>query len=220
MQRIIFANELLDAFPAYRLGWDAKEGKWFEWGVKLLQGRLVWTRLDEDASGLVLDFFPSQIVAPLRSVLPDGFTVEVSPAAADWWRAAATVLGCGKLLTFDYGFAAEELLIPERKGGTLRAYRRHQLTGDLLASPGDQDLTAHVNFSAIQSAGESAGLQTEAFLTQEQFLTRIAKQVWAAEASFGNWTAQRIRQFQTLTHPDHLGRAFRVLVQARLFSSS
>jgi hypothetical protein len=59
-------------------------------------------------------------------------------------------------------------------------------------------------------------LRTETFVGQEQFLTRIASRAWQPEARFGEWTAQRTRQFQTLTHPAHLGRAFRVLVQARV----
>jgi SAM-dependent MidA family methyltransferase len=85
----------------------------------------------------------------------------------------------------------------------------------VLANPGAQDITAHVNFTAIRDAGESAGLKTEAFLTQAQFLTGIAARTWKDDASFGRWTAERIRQFQTLTHPEHLGRSFRALVQSQ-----
>jgi SAM-dependent MidA family methyltransferase len=215
VQRIIFANELLDALPVHRLGWDAKARAWFEWGVALREGRFVWTRLAGDASGLTQLMPPATLSPQLATLLPDGFTVEVCPAAQEWWRSAAGVLGRGKLLTIDYGLTVEELLAPERKDGTVRGYRRHQLNSDVLANPGAQDITAHVNFTAIQAAGELAGLHTEAFLTQEQFLTSIARQVWQAEGAFGDWTAQRTRQFQTLTHPDHLGRTFRVLVQGR-----
>jgi SAM-dependent MidA family methyltransferase len=213
--RIIFANELLDALPVHRLGWDAKARTWFEWGVTLQAGRFVWTRISGDASRLAAHASLATLTAQLASLLPDGFTTEVCPAAEEWWRLAAGVLPRGRLLTMDYGHTTEELLAPERKEGTLRAYRRHQLCGDVLADPGAQDLTAHVNFSAIQAAGESTGLQTEAFLTQQQFLTRIATRLWEAEGSSGGWTAQRTRQFQTLTHPEHLGRAFRVLIQGR-----
>ena len=85
----------------------------------------------------------------------------------------------------------------------------------MLAIPGEQDITAHVNFTAIHAAGESAGLRTDAFLTQAQFLTGIAARIWKDEGSFGKWTPERTRQFQTLTHPEHLGRSFRVLVQER-----
>jgi SAM-dependent MidA family methyltransferase len=104
--------------------------------------------------------------------------------------------------------------MPERRGGTLRAYSRHRPGQDVLAQPGEQDLTAHVNFSALQAAGEAMGLTTDAFVGQDRFLTQVAARIWTGELDFGDWTAGHTRQFQTLTHPDHLGRAFRVLVQS------
>ena len=221
---IIFCNELLDAMPTHRLGWDAKAQAWFEWGVALEGGQFVWTRLAMPAPrgndrSVPLPFAPTQwpgaIADELREVLPDGFTTEWCPAADQWWRTAANALACGKLLTLDYGLAAEEFFVPERRGGTLRAYQRHHSTPDLLANPGEQDLTAHVNFTAVKAAGESAGLSTDGLVTQAQFLTGIAARVWQEGGAFGDWTAAQRRQFQTLVHPDHLGRAFRVLVQSR-----
>jgi SAM-dependent MidA family methyltransferase len=152
----------------------------------------------------------------LLRLLPDGFSTELCPAAEHWWHEAAKVLEHGKLLAIDYGLRADEFLMPERKEGTLRAYQRHRLGKDVLACPGEQDITAHVNFTAIRAAGESAGLKTDAFLTQAQFLTRIAARTQQAEGSFGKWTTERTRQFQTLTHPEHLGRPFHVLVQSRM----
>jgi SAM-dependent MidA family methyltransferase len=119
------------------------------------------------------------------------------------------------VLAIDYGLKAEEFFVPHRKEGTARSYHRHHSNGDVLADPGEQDITAHVNFTAIQAAGELAGLNTEAFLTQAQFLTGIASHTWKDKDLFGTWNAERIRQFQTLTHPEHLGRSFRVLVQSR-----
>jgi SAM-dependent MidA family methyltransferase len=162
------------------------------------------------------------------AVLPDGYTIETCPAAESWWREAAGILERGKLMTIDYGLTADELFSPSRPRGTLRAYFRHHVSDDLLANVGGQDLTAHVNFSVIQSAGESVGLRTEIFSTQSQFLTRILEKT-LREKSFSElvspksdgggsedgWTPARARQFQTLTHPEHLGRAFRVLVQSR-----
>ena len=122
------------------------------------------------------------------------------------------MLAKGKLMTLDYGYSADEMLSPARMTGTLRAYHRHRVTDDLLALPGEQDLTAHVNFTAIQAAGEAAGLRTEQFCTQPQFLTRILQQA-VTKNCFLPMDAKQVRQFQTLTHPEHLGRAFRVLVQ-------
>ncbi len=210
--RVIFSNELLDAMPVHRLGWDAAAQKWFEWGVALEGEKFVWAKSRK--SELDLTSISRHLPSELLAVLPDGYTVEISPAAENWWREAAGVLERGRLLTLDYGLGADELFSPSRLRGTLRAYFRQHVADDLLANAGEQDLTAHVNFAAIQAAGESAGLATESFSTQAQFLTRILDAA-AKDKSFGGWNTLRARQFQTLTHPEHLGRAFRVLIQSR-----
>jgi SAM-dependent MidA family methyltransferase len=221
---IIFSNELLDAMPVHRLGWDAANGNWFEWGVTFSDGRFEWERLVEETSvrfsniGATLDPFSVICQAwseDLLRGLPEGFTIEICPAASQWWAHAAAVLGSGKLLALDYGLKDEEWLSPARVQGTLRAYNHHRLSSDVLSRPGAQDLTAHVNFSALLRAGESAGLTTNGLFSQEQFLTRIATPVLTGKRTFAAWTTERIRQFQTLTHPNHLGRSFRVLLQSR-----
>ena len=177
----------------------------------------IWQRIPREP-----DHFADQLrqagfemPAELLAALPDGYTIEICPEAAVWWQQAAGKLHTGKLLTIDYGFPAEHFFTPERRHGTLRAYHRHHANSDLLAHPGEQDLTAHVNFTALQRAGEAAGLQTEGLYSQERFLTGIAGRTWSPEAHFGEWTSARKRQFQTLTHPEHLGRPFSVLVQKR-----
>jgi len=205
---VIFSNELLDAMPVHRFGWDAQNKKWFEWGVAVDGEKFIWAKIQTP------DARPQTPDPGLLAVLPDGYTIETCPAAEDWWREAANVLGHGKLLTIDYGLTADELFLPSRPRGTLRAYFRHHASDDLLANVGEQDLTAHVNFSAIQAAGESVGLKTESLQTQSQFLTRILGKA-SKDNSLGEWTPAQARQFQTLTHPEHLGRAFRVLVQSR-----
>lgn len=241
---IFFSNELLDSFPVHRLGWDAAQQRWFEWGVNLEESapdedRFVWVRLDrsqrchsgQKPADLLGAFLACLALAnatqprgfedlrrqfgPLFAVLPDGFTLDICPAASEWWRQAADVLRCGKLLTIDYGCFAEDFLLPRRAKGTLRAYRRHTLSPDPLSDPGEQDLTAHVNFSALRQAGEASGLITEALIIQTEFLTGIAEKIWTGGSAFGPWTPKHTRQFQTLTHPEHLGRAFQVLIQTR-----
>jgi SAM-dependent MidA family methyltransferase len=206
---IIFSNELLDAFPVRRLGWDANKKKWFEWGVAMGGEKLVWTKLElaEDDAPL------AGVPQPLLDALPDNFTTEISPAAAAWWRLAAGSLKRGKLMTADYGLDEENFYVPSRVNGTLRAFYRHHFAEDMLAHVGEQDLTAHVNFSEIQRAGEGAGLTTEFSSTQAKFLTGILEKT-LKDKSFGEWNSARGRQFQTLTHPEHLGRAFWVLVQS------
>lgn len=208
---IIFSNELLDAMPVQRFGWDAKNKNWFEWGVVIDGGKFIWARMTKP---IYDSRFTIHAPQELLSVLPDGYTIEISPAAENWWCDAANILERGKLLTMDYGLIADELFLPNRTSGTIRAYFRHHAIDDLLANVGEQDLTAHVNFSAIQKVGEDVGLKTESFSTQTQFLTHILAQT-QRKKSFGKWNTSLTRQFQTLTHPEHLGRAFRVLVQSR-----
>ncbi|MBM3840893.1 MAG: hypothetical protein FJ398_23650 [Verrucomicrobia bacterium] len=215
---VLFSNELLDSFPVHRLGWDAGERRWFEWAVSWEEGRFGWVKLP---TGKHAQTEPRQTVSgpvlppELAAALPDGFTSEISPAAEAWWTQAASRLARGKLLTIDYGLLAEEFFAPHRANGTLRAYHRHQVSSDLLGSAGEQDLTSHVNFGALQQQGEDAGLRTEGLLPQSRFLTEIVKQIERSPQSFATWTPARLRQLQTLVHPEHLGRPFQLLIQSR-----
>lgn len=213
---IIYSNELLDAMPLRRFGWDAGDRQWREWGVIASGKGFSWCRLDPVSdSRQILQSAGFHLPPELEAMLPDGFTVETSPAAQAWWAQAARKLACGKLVALDYGVEANELLLPQRRDGSLRSYRGHRVSTDVLADPGEQDITAHVNFTAIRSAGESAGLRTELFETQSRFLTAVVARAWAAGGDFGGWTAADNRQFKTLTHPEHLGRPFQALVQGR-----
>jgi SAM-dependent MidA family methyltransferase len=151
----------------------------------------------------------------LAGVLPDGFMVEICPAAAAWWRMAASRLSRGKLVTMDYGLADGAWFAPERAQGTLRAFSRHHAGADVLSRPGEQDLTAHVNFSALMEAGCAAGLRTEGLARQGKFLTEILGRTRLAEDVLDPWDERKTRQFQTLAHPEHLGHKFQVLAQSR-----
>ncbi len=201
---VVFSNELLDAMPVHVFRWDAAARRWSEMGVGVSEERLHWKPLPAPT------ITPPQLPDELLAVLPDGYSVELSPAAAQWWGDAAVAIANGKLMTIDYGGILEELLSPGRTSGTLRAYSRHRLAQDILENPGEQDITAHVNFSEIRRVGQAVGLKTETFTTQSQFLTTIAREMWTRT---GSWPQNQVRQFQTLTHPEHLGRPFRVLVQ-------
>jgi SAM-dependent MidA family methyltransferase len=212
LEGILFSNELFDAFPVHRLGWAPGQG-WFEWGVVWANGRFAWRPMAGGArwtSALASAGFA--LPPELEAVLPEGFVLECSPAAGEWWRQAARVLRRGRLVTFDYGYCAEQFLRPERQGGTLRAYARHRVSGDLLASPGAQDLTAHVNFTQLMRAGEAEGLRTEGLWPQARFLAPLMEARWRE----GKPAAAEVRQFHTLTHPEHLGRSFHALVQERI----
>ncbi len=211
---VIFSNELLDAFPCHRVTWDAAARRWREMGVGLEGDRFVWGALPTESGCGVLADAHLDLPDGLLDVLPDGFATELNSAAVDWWRSAASSLGEGWLLAFDYGLTREEFFMPQRSDGTLRAYAKHRLKPDVLDCPGEQDLTAHVNFTAIERAGIAAGLATEICDFQGRFLTRSAQKVWAVPGAVP-WDASRIGQFKTLVHPEHMGRSFRVLAQKR-----
>ncbi len=209
---VIFSNELLDAFPLERFGWDGETRVWFRWGVGRSGPGFAWCRMPmpEELCGFLPD-----LPTALLDVLPDGFTWECSPIAERWWSAAAQALRQGWLVSFDYGLTEMEFFTPGRTQGTLRGYRSHRHVEDVLADPGAADLTANVNFTRLEWVGEAAGLTTTGLAEQRQFLTRVMSRTLTTEADFGEWTQPRVRQFQTLTHPQHLGRSFRVLVQGR-----
>jgi len=209
---IIFSNEFLDSLPVHRFGWDAQNREWFEWGVTVNEDRFVWAKIRKPGCN------PALLVglpAEFLDALPDGYTIETCPAAGQWWTSAAKALAAGKLVAIDYGLPRYELLNPARITGTVRAYRRHQLVADVLAAPGEQDITAHVDFTALQIAGEAAGLTTDGLFTQGQFLTRIAERALRARMASSNWSEAQKRQFKTLVHPEHFGGLFRVFIQSR-----
>lgn len=223
---VILTNELLDALPVHRLRWNRPEQAWKELCVRPMGNQLTWIEREPGAevtayAELVrgLDFVPDEIPlwpclpAPLSSALPDGFTIEICPAALQWWREAAAVLTQGWLLTFDYGLLAGEVFAPHRCAGTIRSYQQHRCIDDVLLTPGQQDITAHANFSAVQLVGEAAGLATENLCGQGEFLTHVLQKCWPITTR--PFTHDQARQFQTLTHPQHLGRSFRALVQSR-----
>jgi SAM-dependent MidA family methyltransferase len=216
---IVFSNELLDAMPVHRLGWNAGRRQWFEWGVQLEKDQFVWCPLDVPTPGFDFEFELARagfsIPREIKDVLPNGYVLELCPASIEWWIQAARVLTEGWLLTIDYGMLARDWIVPERTDGTLRAYYQHGVHSDLLSQPGQRDLTAHVNFTALQMAGEAHRLQTEAFRTQSSFLTHIAQLMWQGPFPLSGWTSRVKRQFLALTHPEQLGRSFKVFIQRR-----
>ena len=213
----VFSNELFDAMPARRYGWDATQARWFEWGVTFQQAGFEWCRLPLSSERAELlqqtlvacvDGEVSQVSA-LEGLLPDAFVVDLSPHPASWWRAACGRLARGsRLMAFDYGFGVTDLFHPSRKAGTLRAYCQHRVTDRLLELPGDQDLTFHVNFDDLQMPGEQCGLLTNYRGPQGRWLGRMVGAGFPLAST-------DMRQFQTLTHPGHMGASHTLLLQAR-----
>ncbi len=208
---VVISNELLDAMPVVRLGWDGGLGGWFEWGVTWDGGRFTWARMERvsDLPRLAEEWL-GELERGLGEALPDGCVLELAPGAMEWWGAAASVLRSGYLVGFDYGWDGVEGWRLAGGRGTLRGYRGHQWVDDVLADPGGQDLTAHVHWDLIRRMGEGEGLRTEALRPQGRWLGGVM-----ADCGMDSWGAREVRQFHTLTHPGQMGSSLQVLVQSR-----
>ena len=212
---ICFSNELFDAMPVHVFRWDNTRARWQEWGVTNVRGDFQWQPLADHKQNPNAQRLLARLPQELLAVLPNNFTIEISPEAVSWWMRASHALIEGWLFTVDYGLLQDDFFQPHRARGTLRAYSKHRTGGNILDAVGEQDITAHVNFSLLISAGESAGLRTESFVHQGLFLKEIVAQIQQSPASFPLWTAMRYRQLTALLHPEHLGRSFKVLTQHR-----
>jgi SAM-dependent MidA family methyltransferase len=211
---VIFSNEMLDALPTDRFLWDESQQVWVTGLVAERDGQFRWIR-GREANAAARAVLKQMAPAEVCGMLPDGYAVDYSAEAIQWWLDAAANLNRGRLLTLDYGYGSAGAVVPERTEGTLRGYRRHQLADDVLSDPGRQDITAHVHFDELRKTGEGAGMRTEFLGSQERFLVRAMEELTGVGHACGTLGADRLRQFKTLIHPDHFGHAFQVLLQAR-----
>jgi len=203
---IVFGNELLDALPFHLVEW--RDGAWAE------------LRVDNDSPASPAPNFLFQISTPpfapdLAAALdrlptPTGpYRTEVRTNFASFLAPLFAALTHGRMIWPDYGFARPEFYTPERTTGTLRTFQRHRAGEDPLDSPGEKDITAHVDFTAVAEAAIELGATPAEFSAQGSWLTRLAEP-WLRENEAALTPAQ-IRQFQTLVHPGHLGAKFHVL---------
>jgi SAM-dependent MidA family methyltransferase len=206
---VFYCNELFDAFPAQKLEWDAEAQSWFESGVGESDGQFQWRRMDE-----VKDSWNA------GPELPDGSGMIHVPNLAPFWNGVCSSLREGRAVAIDYFLEEEEFFAPPRPHGTLRAYHQHQHSDDLLANVGEQDITVSVNLNELKFAAKASGAKGSEVSSQANFLVRIFEQTLEQPGHFPEWTPEKTRQFQTLIHPEHLGRAFKVLENWRKRVSS
>jgi SAM-dependent MidA family methyltransferase len=158
-------------------------------------------------------------VARYADPLVEGQRVEVNRQALQWVRAVAGKLVRGFAITVDYGDLAERLYTADRPRGTLLAYRGHQVSEEFFSAPGECDLTAHVNFSALIDAGEEVGLHFAGLVSQEQFLMALGEANEFADlydSIEGEVEKLRARlKLKRLLSPAGMGNIFKVLIQHR-----
>jgi SAM-dependent MidA family methyltransferase len=163
----IVANEVADALPVHLV--EARGGALAEIYVGAVGDHLVERAGPPSSDAVAGDL--DRFSIPWRA-FPAGWRAEVCLAADGWMRGLGRALARGFVLALDYGDLARHLYTRDRRHGTLAVYTRHRLGERPLAAPGRQDLTAHVNFSALIAAGRAAGLRLAGLTTQRAFLLR------------------------------------------------
>lgn len=201
---LAFGNELLDALPFHVIEWHQDD--WSECHVGWADGAFKW------CPGQSLSSELSDAVKSLIGPFPEGYRSEVRSGFPELLDSLARSLGTGMVIWIDYGFARPDYYAPARSTGTLRTYSKHQAGEDPLTVPGECDITAHVDFTHLAEAALAHGLIPTCFSSQGSWLTRLAAP-WLREMESRPDSAA-IRQFQTLTHPSHLGARFHVLEMA------
>jgi SAM-dependent MidA family methyltransferase len=163
---VIFANELLDAFPVHRV--TLRDEKLLELFVGLDEGDgFVWTEREPSTPRLA-EYFKGAGVE-----LTEGQIAEVNLGVAEWMSRAASIFKRAFIIIVDYGAQASDLYrAPHRRQGTLRAFHRHRFAAELLAMPGEQDLTTTIDWTNVGRIGEALGLQAVSFERQDEFLLR------------------------------------------------
>jgi SAM-dependent MidA family methyltransferase len=200
---VMLANEVLDAMPVHALAWR-REGI-FERGVN---AELAWD--ERPAAGDAL-----AAARLLRLGAP--YETEIGLVARAWMKLVAGRIARGALLVVDYGFPEREYYHPQRAAGTLMCHYRHRAHGDPFLHPGLQDITAHVDFTALARAAREAGLEVLGYANQAQFLvncgiTEVLEQYDPQDVAR---YAPRASEAHKLLSPAEMGEIFKVLAVGR-----
>ena len=209
IQGCFLSNELVDAFPVHRVVSDHGELK--EIYVTQQKGQL------EEHWDVLSDRRISQYFNSMDIILQEGQKAEVNLLGLEWMEKVARCLKKGFALTIDYGYCAEELYTPMRREGTLLCYHQHQTSDNPYERLGEQDITAHVNFTSLIKKGEGVGLRLTGFVPQYQFLIGLG--ILQEMESFGKGLTERAAlqvrlSLKHLIEPEvGMGEMFKVLIQ-------
>jgi SAM-dependent MidA family methyltransferase len=196
MTGVVVGNEVLDAMPVKLLA--RKDRAWHERGVRVADAGLAW----EDR--------PTDLRPPVEPEGPQDYVTEIHPQAEAFIRTLAERLETGAAFFIDYGFPEAEYYHPQRHMGTLMCHRGHMADPDPLASPGEKDITAHVDFTGIAVAAQEAGLLTLGYTTQGRFLLNAGITQLLQDAS----QKERIAA-QRLVAEHEMGELFKVIALHR-----
>lgn len=209
---VVLANEVLDAMPVQRLRITPHGVE--ELCVRAEGAGFVWAaRAPSSELGMAIGAVEAGLDAPLAP----GYVTEINAWITPWIAGLAAMLRQGVLLLIDYGYGRREYYHPERVTGTLRCHYRHHAHDDPFLYPGLQDITAHVDFSAVAQAAQAAGLDLLGYTTQADFLLGcgLERRLRAAHEAGGAEWPRYAAQAQHLLHPGAMGEMFKVMLLGR-----
>lgn len=206
-QGVMLANEVLDAMSVERFQWDGEnaalfhvrsEGEGFAWQLQAGETNGATARIDACVSG---------------SNLCAGYISEFNTSLQPWLLTVAECLDQGLVLLIDYGYPQHELFHPQRSSGTLMCHYRQHAHADPLLWPGLQDITAHVNFTAVAEAAVAADLDVAGYTTQAYFLLDCGLEDFLLQSGPTDTTAylQAAQQAKTLILPGEMGERFKCI---------
>ncbi len=202
---VIFANEFFDALPVEVV---SKQGSL---RISVQDERFIETWVPPSTEEL--EFLDRYSVHP-----EPGERIEVPLLAQRYMSRLTASVGSGIMVAIDYGYTRQEQLAGRHRG-TLMAYRQHSASPNPYEAPGEQDLTAHVNFTALAAAAEENGMRAQPLLTQSQFLMGIGEENQFADAfedcRLPQERAKVALQLKHLVTPAGLGETFHVLVASK-----
>ncbi len=202
---LILANELLDALPAHRFIIEADEAR--ELSVTRRDNDFIWQ--SQPGSERLIKRIGE--IEKDNGRFAEGYVSEILFAAEDWIHAAAKTLTSGMILLLDYGQPRSVYYHAQRNNGTLSCHYRHRRHDDPFFYPGLQDITAHVDFTAIADAALAAGLEVAGYTTQAHFLLGSGITDWLAEQTDRLVQLDYSNQIKKLTLPEEMGETFKVM---------
>ncbi len=208
---VVLANEVLDAMPVELV--IRRDGAWQRQMVTVQDGAFAFVQAP------LTDALAAQVArqVPDAESLPDGYLTEIHPVAEGFMASLAGMLEKGAAILFDYGFPAHEYYLDQRMGGTLMCHYRHHAHPDPFYLPGLQDITAHVDFTAMALASQEAGLPVLAYMNQASFLLAcgIGELLLESDPEQALHYLPQSRAVQKLVSPAEMGELFKVLVVGR-----
>ncbi len=207
LEGCIISNELLDNFAVQQVKMEDELLELF------IAGDNGFTEVWKPATAELQKYFQD-----LDIQLPKGFRTECNLQAIDWLKDIVTHLKRGFVLSIDYGGLSSELYHSSRRNGTLLSYYNHQISDCMEERPGEQDITAHVNFSALMYYGERMNLKTISYTDQGQFLLELGfKQALEQSYLHEKNVLQAARQVALIGHAllFDMGKKYKVLIQEK-----